>query len=79
MTFEEFDAALTALNWKYADFCRATDLHRNTPQRWKRDGIEIPGWVPKHLGILLELHRLHAVYLLPSTLERIGDAAAASD
>lgn len=65
MTFEEFDAALDALGWKVIDFCRATDLHRNTPQRWRRDGVEIPGWVPKHLGLLLELQRLHAAYLVP--------------
>lgn len=65
MTFDEFDAALDALGWKIADFCRATDLHRNTPQRWRREGIEIPGWVPKHLGLLLELQRLHAAYLQP--------------
>lgn len=66
MTFDEFDAALAALGWKIADFCRATDLHRNTPQRWKREGIEIPGWVPRHLGLLLELQRLHAAYLVPT-------------
>ncbi|WP_146100072.1 hypothetical protein [Limnohabitans sp. TS-CS-82] len=63
MTFDEFDAALDVLGWKIADFCRATDLHRNTPQRWKREGIEIPSWVPKHLGLLIDLHRLHATYL----------------
>jgi hypothetical protein len=64
MTTEEFEAALSALGWKIADFCRATDLHRNTPQRWKREGIAIPGWVPKHLGLLLELQRLHTAYLV---------------
>ncbi len=65
MTFEEFDAALVALGWKIADFCRATGLHRNTPQRWRREGMEIPGWVPKHLGLLLDLQRLHAAHLVP--------------
>jgi hypothetical protein len=67
MTFDEFDAALDAIGWKYADFCRATALHRNTPQRWKREGIAIPGWVPQHLGLLLEIKRLHATYLVPTT------------
>lgn len=43
MTFDESDAALVALGWKIADFCRATERHRNTPQRWKREGIAIPG------------------------------------
>jgi hypothetical protein len=78
MTFEEFDAALDALGWKIADFCRATDLHRNTPQRWRRDGIEIPGWVPKHLGLLLELQRLHAVYLVPPA-PSAGDTVEAGE
>ncbi len=73
MTFEEFDAALAALGWKIADFCRSVDLHRNPPQRWRRDGVEIPGWVPKHLGLLLELHRLHAAYLMPPKGDSGGD------
>ena len=65
MMLEEFDAALAALGWKVSEFCRATGLHRNTPSRWRNEGVEIPGWVPKHLGLLLELQRLHAVYLVP--------------
>lgn len=65
MTIEEFDAALSLLGWKVADFCRATGLHRNTPSRWRNDGVEIPGWVPKHLALLAEVQRLHAAYLVP--------------
>ncbi len=65
MTIDEFDNALSALGWKVSEFCRATGLHRNTPSRWRNEGVEIPGWVPKHLGLLLELQRLHAVYLVP--------------
>ena len=65
MTLEEVDAALAALGWKVSEFCRATGLHRNTPSRWRNEGVEIPGWVPKHLGLLMELQRLHAVYLVP--------------
>ena len=65
MTIDEFDNALFALGWKVSEFCRATGLHRNTPSRWRNEGVEIPGWVPKHLGLLLELQRLHAVYLVP--------------
>ncbi len=65
MSLEEFDAALAALDWRVSDFCRATGLHRNTPSRWRNEGVEIPGWVPKHLGLLLELQRLHAAYLVP--------------
>ena len=65
MTIDELDAALQSLGWKVSEFCRATGLHRNTPSRWRNDGVEIPAWVPKHLGLLLELHRLHATYLIP--------------
>ncbi|MCE1193254.1 MAG: helix-turn-helix transcriptional regulator [Acidovorax sp.] len=65
MTLDEFDAALAALGWKVSEFCRATGLHRNTPSRWRNEGVEIPGWVQKHLGLLLELQRLHAAYLVP--------------
>ncbi|MBS0404512.1 MAG: hypothetical protein JSS18_18780 [Proteobacteria bacterium] len=65
MTLDEFDAALSALGWKVSEFCRATGLHRNTPSRWRNEGVEIPGWVPKHLGLLLEIQRLHAAYLVP--------------
>ncbi|WP_343589664.1 hypothetical protein [Paracidovorax wautersii] len=65
MTLDEFDAALAALGWKVSEFCRATGLHRNTPSRWRNEGVEIPGWVPKHLGLLLELQRLQATYLVP--------------
>ena len=65
MAIDEFDGALTELGWKVSEFCRATGLHRNTPSRWRNEGVEIPGWVPKHLGLLLELQRLHAAYLVP--------------
>ena len=65
MNIEEFDEALAALGWRVSEFCRATGLHRNTPSRWRNEGVEIPGWVPKHLGLLLELQRLHAAYLVP--------------
>lgn len=63
MNIHEFDAALAELGWKPIDFSRATGLHRNTPSRWRTDGVSIPGWVPKHLGLLLEVRRLHTRYL----------------
>jgi hypothetical protein len=65
MTIEKLDVALQSLGWKVSEFCRATGLHRNTPSRWRNEGVEIPAWVPKHLGLLLELQRLHAAYLVP--------------
>ena len=77
MTIPELDAALDALGWKVSDFCRATGLHRNTPSRWRNDDVEIPGWVPKHLGLLLELKRLHAAYLVPPKGQSADNAADA--
>lgn len=65
MTIYELDNTLSALGWKVSDFCRATGLHRNTPSRWRNEGVPIPEWVTKHLGLLLELQRLHALYLEP--------------
>ena len=65
MTINELDTALAALGWKVSDFCRATGLHSNTPSRWRNEGVEIPGWVPKHLALLLEVKRLNADYLTP--------------
>jgi hypothetical protein len=63
MTIDEFDQALGELGWRASDFCRATGLHRNTPSRWRNEGVEIPLWVPKHLALLLEVKRLNAQYL----------------
>lgn len=65
MTIEELDAALLALDWKVSEFCRATGLHRNTPSRWRNEGVAIPEWVPKHLALLLEVKRLSTAYLVP--------------
>ena len=65
MNIEELDSGLAALGWKVSDFCRATGLHRNTPSRWRNDGVPVPAWVAKHLALLLELKRLHAAYLMP--------------
>ena len=65
MTIEELDAALQSLGWKVSEFCRATGLHRNTPSRWRNEGVEIPGWVPQHLGLLLDLQRLQAAHQVP--------------
>ena len=72
MTLDEFDAALSALGWKVSEFCRATGLHRNTPSRWRNEGVEIPGWVLQHLGLLLDLKRLHAAHVVPPSPRAAG-------
>jgi len=65
MTLDEFEAALMELNWKAADFCRITGLHRNTPSRWRSEGEDPPRWVGNYLALTLELQRLHAQYVIP--------------
>lgn len=72
MTMEEFDAALAALGWKVSDFCRATGLHRNTPSRWRNEGVEIPAWVAQHLGLLLDVRRLYAASAAPASARASG-------
>ena len=67
MDVSELDAALAALGWKVSDFCRATGLHRNTPGMWRNQGAAIPAWVPQHLGLLLDVKRLHAAHAVPSS------------
>lgn len=67
MTIDEFELALQALGWKAADFCRATGLHRNTPSRWRNKAVEIPDWVPQHLGLLLDLKRFYVAHAVPPT------------
>ena len=72
MNIEEFDEALAALGWKVSEFCRATGLHRNTPSRWRNEAVLIPEWVPKHLGLLLDVKRLHCASLLPESEKSEG-------
>lgn len=70
MTITEFDAALAVLQWKVSDFCRMAGLHRNTPSRWRNDGVEIPLWVSKFLGMAMEVKRLHDTYLVPGKVDK---------
>ena len=71
MTHDEFDSALSALGWKVSEFCRATGINRHAPSRWRNEGVRIPGWVAPHLGLLLDLKRLHAAYLVPPPVHRL--------
>ena len=77
MDVSELDAALAALGWKVSDFCRATGLHRNTPSMWRNQGAAIPAWVPQHLGLLLDVKRLHAAHAVPSFARQTGAECAA--
>ena len=65
MSPDEFTIALAALNWKQSDFCRSTGVTKQTPSRWVNGLTPIPGWVPHHLALLLDIKRLHTAYLVP--------------
>lgn len=65
MQIGEFDGVLDELGWKVADFCRMTGVHRNTPSRWRREGVPIPEWVPRYLDLTLELRRLYLRFAAP--------------
>lgn len=71
MKIGELDAALSELGWEVSDFCRATGLHRNTPSRWRNEGVGIPAWVPRHPHLLLEIKRLQSTYLIPPANQRM--------
>jgi hypothetical protein len=65
MTPSEFSGALKALGWKQTDFCLMAGVNKSTPSRWITDGTPIPDWVPKFLGMALEIKRLHETYVVP--------------
>jgi transcriptional regulator with XRE-family HTH domain len=65
MTPDEFSNALQELNWKQIDFCVMAGVSRSTPSRWMNEETPIPEWVPKFLGMAIEVKRLHATYVLP--------------
>ena len=75
MTPDEFDTALTELQWKSADFTRKAGLVPNTAWRWRKALSPIPEWVPEYLGAMLEIQRLHARFV---AVQRPADRALGS-
>ena len=65
MTPDQFSQTLKAIGWKQIDFCRMAGVNQSTPSRWIMKEAPIPEWVPKFLGMVLELKRLHETYVLP--------------
>jgi hypothetical protein len=72
MTSEQLTEALNSLGWKQTDFCRVTGLNKSTPNRWMA-GADIPEWVPKFLGMEIEVKRLHDTYVVPPKLGKAED------
>jgi DNA-binding transcriptional regulator YiaG len=65
MSPEDFAAALQALGWKQSDFCRKSGVTKQTPSRWANGQTPVPAWVPAYLGAMLEIKRLHQVFVEP--------------
>lgn len=65
MQVDDFEAALEALGWRYADFARRVDVEPSTIYRWRTGRTPIPKWVGEYLGMAQELQRLHARYVAP--------------
>ena len=63
MTPDEFDAALSALQWKGSDFCDRAGLVPNTVWRWRKGAVPIPRWVDEYLRAMLALQRLHSEFV----------------
>ena len=64
MTPDEFEIALATLNWKKIDFARAVQVDPATVSRWMA-GQEIPPWVGAHLGLLIDVQKIHNRYITP--------------
>lgn len=83
MTPEDFKAALQALGWKQADFCRRLDIDRHTPSRWMTGKAAFPRWVSEYLRAMLAIQRLHGEFVAaqanpvenPAPTHSAGDSA----
>ena len=74
MTASEYLEALQSLGWKQSDLCRRVDVSKNTASRWGQDGP--PRWVGEYLRVMMELDRLHRLYVRPPKLEKSEPEAA---
>ncbi len=68
MNGNEYLEALQSLGWKQSDLCRRVDVSKNTASRWGQDGP--PRWVGEYLGVMLELDRLHRLFVRPPKAEK---------
>jgi transcriptional regulator with XRE-family HTH domain len=68
MTASEYLEALQSLGWKQSDLCRRVDVSKNTASRWGQDGP--PRWVGEYLRVMMELDRLHRLYVRPPKIEK---------
>lgn len=79
MTPEQFDAALTELEWKGSDFCARAGLVPNTVWRWRKSLAPIPPWVGEYLRAVLAVQRLHAEFVAVRRPVRQADPVVGVD
>lgn len=72
MTAEGLKQTLDAFEWRQADLARKLRVSPNTVSRWASDGP--PAWVGEYLQVMLELDRLHRLYIRPPRVERAAPA-----
>lgn len=65
MTNTEFRETLLSLGWNQTEFSRKTGLTQPTVNRYATGKVEIPLWVERYLGMVLEIERLYTEYVLP--------------
>lgn len=63
MSPEDFREALSALGWPQRQFAVRVGVTVGTANRWAQGVNPIPAWVGAHLGLLLEIQRLHGAFV----------------
>lgn len=60
---EDFRKALAVLGWPQRQFALRCGVTVGTANRWAQGVNPIPAWVPAHLGLLMEIQRLHGAFV----------------
>ncbi len=64
MQADELKTSLQQLGWKQSDLARKLEITAATVSRWAT-GEPIPAYVVQYLGVMIELDRLHRLYVRP--------------
>ena len=64
MQADKLKTILSELGWKQSDLARKLEVTGTTVSRWAT-GEPIPPYVDQYLGVMLEIDRLHRLYIQP--------------
>ena len=78
MQADKLKASLKELGWKQSDLARKLSVKDATVSRWAT-GELIPPYVEQYLGVMLEIDRLHRLYIQPPKRERVAATALDAD